>query len=323
MNGPVGAARGSTSDTVVAEVLRAYLDMYWLRPEAALWRTFDALTLMRLGLDRIDLDLGCGDGINSYLLSGGRLPPDVDDFLGTTAVSAATFFTGAVDIYDAPAAGDVAVPAPARRIRYGLDWKQSLLDKARGLGLYDELIQHDANDPLPLAAESIGSVFCNVLYWLDNVDQALKDIGRVLTRDGAATVLVPDAALRDFYVHHRFVVARGWTWMSALDMGRHTHVRHQYSQAEWERRFATAGLRVRDHEAYLSSRVIEIHEVGLRPLSPVLIKMAGLLSPADRAQVKSEWVDYVMALALPMITSGWLEAPELTTTFHAFVLERA
>lgn len=197
------------------------------------------------------------------------------------------------------------------------------MDKAKALGLYETLIIHDANTPLPLADASVSTLFSNILCWFDRVDAALAEIARVLTPKGSATVLVPDAALRDFYIHYRYVVGRGWNWMSLLDMRRHSHIRHQLPQAEWERRFRAAGLRVKDHRAYLSSRLIEIHEVGLRPLSPVLIKMANRLMATDRLEIKREWVECCMALALPMFTSGWLEDSSLPRTFHAFVLEQS
>lgn len=322
--GPTGPL---TSNSIALEdishLLRAYIELYWLRPETALWRTMDALALRELGLDAVDLDLGCGDGLNSYCLVGGQLPLEIDDFVDVKTVPAATFFSGGADIYDTPASSATVVPPPPHRIRTGLDWKRNLLDKASRLGLYENLIQHDANMPLPLPDSSYRSVFSNAVYWIDRIEVLLAEIARVLAGEGIATVLVPDRTLRNFYIHYRYVVGRNWQWMAALDMGRHSHIRHQYSLAEWDQRIRAAGLRIKDHRSYMTSRVIEISEVGLRPISPVLIKMANLLSPADRVAIKHEWVEYCMELAVPMLTSGWLDDPALPRVFHGFVLERA
>lgn len=314
----------NADEPLVRSCLQSYLELYWLRPETALWRTLDALVLKELDPGPIELDLGCGDGFNSYLLSGGVLPFECDDFVDVASISPEQFFRGASDMYDAPPAAVRAVPAPpAVRIRYGLDRKAGLLRKAQSLGLYDALVQADANEPLPFADRSVGSVFSNILYWVDRLEVVLAETARVLRDGGRATVLVPDEELKAHYIHHQYVVGRGWEWMALLDMGRHTHIRDQYTRSEWERRFAAAGLRVRDHRSYLPGRFIEIQEVGLRPLSPVLVDMANRLAPLDRVEIKQRWVEYCLALAMPMLTSGWLEEAPAQHTFHAYVLERA
>jgi hypothetical protein len=70
------------------------------------------LTLRELQLGEVDADLGCGDGFNSYILAGGRLPLEIDDFLDTTNVSAASFLSGMTDIYDASPTIPIRVPTP-------------------------------------------------------------------------------------------------------------------------------------------------------------------------------------------------------------------
>jgi len=51
------------------------------------------------------------------------------------------------------------------------------------------------------------------------------------------------------------------------------------------------------HAYYLSPLTLKAWEIGLRPLSPVLIKMANKLTAADRLAIKAEW----MAILRPFL----------------------
>ena len=310
----------SQADSLEA-LLRTYLELNWLRPETALWRTADALTIRALGGSKFDFDLGCGDGLNSYALAGGRLPLEVDCFIETTDVTPEVFFSGDVDIYDAPVQHSLSIPSPPHTIRTGLDHKAHLLERARGLRLYENLVCHDANKSWPVPDASVTSLFSNVVYWLDDIETALAETARVLRPEGSAVLLLPDPRFLASSPA-RWATERGWGWAEALDRGRAGHVKHVKSEGEWTSLFEAAGLKVTNHMTHLSHRLIEIHEVGLRPISPVLIKMANKLSAVDRAEIKQEWVEYCMALALPMFTSGWLTDRSVPQTFHGFSLSR-
>jgi hypothetical protein len=61
-----------------------------------------------------------------------------------------------------------------------------------------------------------------------------------------------------------------------------------------------AGFEVISHSYYLSPLTLRVWDIGLRPLSAVLIGMIGRLSGADRAAVKSEWIDTVRPFLLEL-----------------------
>lgn len=302
-------------------MLKEYLNVFWLRPEVALWRTADALALGEFHFDSPSIDLGCGDGANSYILAGGSFPLEFDDFQSTKAVGPREFFSGMVDIYDDAQVEFPCVDPAPHEIDFGLDWKENLLHKAEKVHLYRGLICHDMNNELPFEDESFQSIFSNTLYWIENINVAVGEVGRVLRQGGMAAVLVPDARLKDYFLY-RYVEDRGWKWCEALDMGRHSHIKHWFSEGQWRHLFQSARLKVVDHVSYMSSRLIEIHEIGLRPISPLLIKMSRMLGTADRSEIKREWIEYVRYLAEPLFTSGWIVDRTLPQTFHRFYLTR-
>ena len=53
------------------EILKNFLNAYWLRPETALWRTLDVEAMRTFKGTSPSLDLGCGDGTFSFIRAGG------------------------------------------------------------------------------------------------------------------------------------------------------------------------------------------------------------------------------------------------------------
>ena len=53
------------------DLLRRFVQAYWLRPENALWMTLRSTTLSAHALERPSLDVSCGDGVFSFLHAGG------------------------------------------------------------------------------------------------------------------------------------------------------------------------------------------------------------------------------------------------------------
>ena len=125
------------------------------------------MVLSEMRLDSPSLDIGCGDGANSYILTGGNFTQDFDDFVSIRPTLASEFLAGATDTYDAMPTEMLSVDHPPIRIDVGLDRKESLLRKAKRLGLYRGLVRHDLNEPLPFPANYFRTAFSNILYWID------------------------------------------------------------------------------------------------------------------------------------------------------------
>ena len=51
------------------KILKNFLNLYWLRPETAIWRTLDVLQIKNRPFQSPILDAGCGNGDNLSLLS--------------------------------------------------------------------------------------------------------------------------------------------------------------------------------------------------------------------------------------------------------------
>lgn len=79
------------------EMLRKFLNAYWLRPETAMWRTLDVESMKNFDFISPSLDLGCGDGTFSFLRGGGEFLDNFDVFLDVDNLD--QFFENK-DVYD-------------------------------------------------------------------------------------------------------------------------------------------------------------------------------------------------------------------------------
>jgi hypothetical protein len=59
-------------DAKMNQYLSQLLKIHWLRPETALWRTFDCMLMETYGdIKGRSIDLSCGEGTMSFVMAGG------------------------------------------------------------------------------------------------------------------------------------------------------------------------------------------------------------------------------------------------------------
>lgn len=293
-----GCPPGASS---VAERLHAFLNAYWLRPENALW-----MTLRSLALDGVPgaaeppaTDVSCGDGVFSFLHAGGRLADAFDVFEAAGRLGEVR--DAHADMFDVPPAGYAprVVRRPARRIAVGVDLKPNLLAKARALDFYERLVQHDNNTPLPFPTGAFTAVYCNSAYWIARIEPFLAELARV-TRPGGRVVLHVKLADMARYTLGGLRPALGGRFVDLIGRGRLACWPTVASRAEWERRFGAAGLDIVEATAFVTRTHAHLWDVGLRPLAPLLVRMAQAIDGATRLAIKRDWVALFDELLAPM-----------------------
>lgn len=310
---------------ISGDIVRQLLNAYWLRPETALWRACDIRAMRQFRFVGPSLDIGCGDGVFSFLRAGGGLGPAFDVF---QAMSNLERYSEGVDVYDASAPSlrvDIE-RRPAYGIDVAVDHKENLLNKARALGFYGRLERADANRKLPFAEASFRSIFSNILYWLDDPRAALGEIRRLLAPGGQACVLLPDSSLREGSFHWRLHTATGdarFAFLDSLDRGRLAdNIRHTASGSQWRDAASQAGLAVLQHARYLSRPIVQIWDIGLRPVFPLLRRMVGELNSPVAMQIKREWIDLFAHYVEPLAALEPELDPGGEPAFHCFILQR-
>lgn len=306
--------------------LKQLLSLHWLRPETALWRVFDCLLAEQVPFTGKSIDLGCGDGTLSYIMAGGKIR-NHDAY--NQIVSLDSFNNGS-DIYnkvvDDNAALDLDTDTLRHRYTYGIDHKAGLISKANMLrGFYENTIVHDLNQPLPFTEASFDAAFSNILYWLDDLDFVLSEWRRILTPSAKLHLFVPNDTFKEKAWFYYLAPHTGHKqYYNYFDRGYNGLIRHAYSSREWEALFERNGYKVSRHIKYLTDPVMEIWNIGTRPISPLLIKMASHLPLEKKNQIKEEWVSYFAGFFSPIIAGEFGRTPrEGEYAFHFYVLEKS
>lgn len=302
------------------------LNVFWLRPETALWRACDIQAMAKFSVQSPSLDLGCGDGIFSFIRAGGELRDDFDVFRSVGRLD--EFFENA-DVFDhfeeheAP----VVIAQPRYKFDVGFDQKRNLLRKASQLSFYAKLVEGDADRALPFASESFASIFSNIIYWLEDPQFALTEVGRVLAPGGQACLMLPSDTFARFSFYGRFFLETGdkrFQFLEKLDRGRLAdNIKQCKSDADWRKLFSNAGLRVDHHARHLWGPLVQIWDVGLRPLFPVLKKMTACVEPATLSALKREWVETLAAFARPLVELDAVERTPAESGFHCYIVSRS
>ncbi len=285
------------------EKQRRFINAYWLRPENAFWMVLRSNALARVPVRAPSIDIGCGDGVFSFLHAGGRFAPEFDVFGSVADLDLAN--TDAVDVFDhfdddyrPPIAGP-----PAYKIDCGLDYKGSMLAKAGRLGFYDRLVLHDCNHPLPFDDGAFQTVYCNAAYWLERIDDFLGDLARITAPGGTVVLQVKLEDIQRFTMEkHRD--ALGDRWLGLIDRGRLGSWPSLCDRSNWEHRFERAGLTIRRADEFATGTHAHIWDIGLRPIAPMLIKTMKAIHPHLRTEIKRDWVDLFCNLLEPFCQSN-------------------
>lgn len=281
------------------DLLRRFLQAYWLRPENAFWMTLRSEALADCPIEQPALDIACGDGLFSFLHCGGGLHPSFDVFHAVLDDVAGDrsphdMFDCCDDDYR-----PTVIEAPPAGFSIGLDRKPALLAKASRLDFYDVLVRHDCNQPLPFDDHAFRTIYCNAAYWIDNIAGFLDELRRITQPDGRIVLQVKLDTMARYTLaaHHKQLGSRV---LAIIGRDRLDCWQSLADRRTWEDRFAKAGLLVERETPFITATHAHIWDIGLRPIAPMLIKLANGVTAKTRDAVKTEWVDLFMDLATPL-----------------------
>lgn len=266
-----------------------HLNVNWLRPESALWDAIASTVISQFPFDPPSLDLGSGNGIFSFITAGGVFSPEYDWYRNVDPEG----FWENRDIYDTfllPPKPEWIVKKPSYRIDCALDHKDNLLRQVQPLAFYGKSVVADANLRLPFEEGAFQTIFSNILYWLDSPESSLQEIRRVLRPGGHALLCLQDHRFKEYCASYRWQELDS-PILRLLNRGRSESHIWTTSQPELVEMAARLGFTVTSHGSYLSPLTLKTWDIGLRPLSPVLIRMVRNLNEADRLSVKLEWIE--------------------------------
>lgn len=213
------------------------------------------------------------------------------------------------------------------KIDIGLDHKSNLLEKARKKELYHELIVADANMGLPFEDECFESIFSNIIYWLNDPSKIFKEIHRVLRRGGACCVMLPNSTFLNASFYYTYYIKNGqpekYNFLKLIDRGRTSdNIKHVKTYDEWKYMIEKANLEIIECVPHLSKSLIQIWDIGLRPIFPMLKKMTMHLDEKICMEIKKEWVDFFQKIGEPIVENERELMQDDTFCFYSFILRK-
>lgn len=283
------------------EKLKNYLQLYWLRPENGLLATFKSKIIEKYEFSSPSLDISCGDGLFMFLHMGGTFDFDFDYFKNTKANE--FNHNSFIDIFDSYNENyDVPIENfPKYKIDFGSDWKESLINKSKKLEIYRKLILHDNNKkPFPLDDNFFKIIHSNSIYWIKEPENLLSEIHRMLDNDGIALLEVMTPY--HFSTFDKISPYMSDKAIKILDRKRRETMPGLKDYNEWKRIFLNQGFSIQEvKNIYPEKFIIDIWNIGLRPISHLLIQMVEKTSYDERKKIKKEWVDIFLELFKPLL----------------------
>lgn len=262
--------------------------------------------------------------------AGGTFTESFDAFM---QVGNLEHFFDNVDVYDyykdpenGNEGGGYTCQPPNYSIDVGLDHKTSLLNKAKKLNFYRELVEADANQGLPFEDESFQTVFSNIIYWLNDPPAVFREIARILKKGGTCCAMLPGPVYLDssfYYTLYLQGKRDEFEFLKQIDRGRITdNLKIVNTREKWQEIIETAGLTVEACIPHLSKTMLQISDIGLRPLFPLLKKMTLQIEPSALLKMKKEWVDLFETLGAPIVKNDALLAGGKEFGFFCFIVRK-
>tara|TARA_Y200000002_G_C22664919_1_gene657545 strand:- start:742 stop:1692 length:951 start_codon:yes stop_codon:yes gene_type:complete len=302
-------------------LLREYTNMYFLRPENAIGAYRRALAMNNNEMNwkkGMNMDISCGDGVFSYIAAGGKFNEFFDMFINVDEKSITDLHTNReTDIFNNDYEnyknlGEIVKTKPDYNFSIGTDWKQSLLDKAERIGLYNKLILQDNNKTLNVDTESINNIYTNSIYWVDNIDLHIREIYRVLIENGSVLLQIKTNEIVNIHPTNLDLGIFSSSSLNIIDRGRLKSWKSIKKLEWWLKKFETNGFRVETVKPTFTKEQIMVWHYGFRPFAHTLVKVFNKLSIKERTENKKEIIESLF----PIITDLAKLEPSSKDTFE-------
>jgi SAM-dependent methyltransferase len=292
----------------IKKLLKEALSLWWLRPENALALSSYCIrgSDLRPSANEIAADFACGDGVNTFFKCGGRFDLSFDIFGNSVnPATAKDIASKSIDIFDYD--DGVYQPAiskmPDCRFSYGTDHKKKLLNKANKLFFYDKLLHCDLNVESDIDDESLDYAYCNSIYWISD---PIRAIGLIIKKIKPGGRLIFDVMTkrRSALNFESILPQMPKQWNDLMNRGRQHNNPGICDEEEWDELFEYNNqTKIAEKRDIFPTAIAIVWNIGLRPLFPILNRMAKSISKEMRNEIKLEWIDTVADLLYPVLIS--------------------
>lgn len=289
--------------------------LYWLKP-ADIPCDFEVLSYLtrRVPLSGVILDIGCGDGIVSSLVVGGKLSPSYNRYAALSGKYQKIGPNQTHDLFENAQVG-TKLSGQLRRIDIGVDPKDYHIDAARMTGSYNTLLKTTC-ESMDVAAESVDFAMAMFsLYWMDSLEQAAKNIAMALKEGGELVTIMPSEFNR--HMHGANILSdafkqtdtmMGTRWFAEMEGNRREFInRHSGSPQHWSNFFEQFGLKLVDLQPCMHFQRFFLQDTFQRGLFPYLLACSEAVRSPDERQAFIEKFTKPVARAIKLETDDLRE----------------
>lgn len=281
--------------------LQNFMEFYWMRPENGIVKYFQSESWSDIKIKQKSLDISTGDGTYLFLHAEGKFHLDFDFYTNTN--SSKFSHEKFIDIYDTFSSS--YKPKIKNKAKFNFDvvtdWKKGLLKKAEKLGCFKETILHDNNKlPLPFEDNEFDFVHSNALYWTNNPIELLKEVRRI-TNQNSFIVLeyATDKLLSTLFELKPFLDAKAFSILNRKRIEEMKGLKNSYFDIK--NQIIKSGLKIEDVRLCWPNKIItNFWNIGLRPVSHLMIEMANDLGKNKRVEIKKKWTKIFTEILTPL-----------------------
>lgn len=302
--------------------VKNFLNIFWLRPENAMYTSLRSKSLDGYKFKKKSLDISCGDGIFTFTHLGGEFDTNFDIFLPSSVDKLNRVRLNNYDIFNtySPKYSPKVIKRPEYRIDYGIDWKNNLLKKAKKIDLYKNLNYQNNEKPIKIFPNNyFDSVYSNSIYWIKNLELHTKEIIRITKKGGHILLHIKNLQILKYRAQN-YVNFFDNKLAKIIDRGRESNKKGLRTHQWWINFFKRNNLKIVDIKPVTAKEHAVIWDIGLRPFAPMLIEMANSTKSNVRKKIKKQWIEHVYDLLYPLINN--IKTNNKEAAEHLLVLEK-
>lgn len=272
-----------------------YLNIYFLKPFDAVNDTITSDLLLKLNWKNNYTEIGSGDGAFSYIMHGGSFPISFDRYLSVNLNNKDIFKT--IDNNKIKFKNKKLKITP----HLSVDAKKFHVEKIKKINFSKKAICNKYEN-LNIKSNSTNLIFCYTPHGLVSHKKLLKEISRVLNRNGSAIILLYLENVKNFFICDQLYKKTTGSlkkYFKNLDNGRCKEISvlaNTYNN--WKKKFENLNLFINSFSTGLHPYAWVIYDLQTRPFLKLLINFFNFFTIKLRTLLKLIW----MILFFPFIS---------------------
>jgi 2-polyprenyl-3-methyl-5-hydroxy-6-metoxy-1,4-benzoquinol methylase len=251
-------------------IIRSFFSTYWLRFESVPWEVSlyqKNRYLFKNIIKKKSLEIGCGNGITSFINLDNRINPEIDHF---SFVNLNQLKNNKKDFYDQFKINkNIKVKKAINKFSKVIDLKKNLLKIARFMNIADSYKVWDCNKILHLN-DKFDCIYSTIIYWLkDSPINNLKKWSKFLNKKGLIGFTAPNKN----FIEICKTYSSNEKIYKILNYERKKHIKHIIDPLEFEKKIKKQGIfKIIKVDYFLKESTLRFWDIGLRTVSKLLIK---------------------------------------------------